>query len=176
MSDFPLRIIVDTREQAPYLFQGYDVIVERAALPTADYQLAGFRAVAERKSMGDLLNSISHDRARFEKELERIQTYDFRCVVVEGNFSDLAAGNFSSRMNPHSAAQTVAAYSVRYAPFFFCGSRQHSEYMVYSLFRQYLRSIVKRYELYQKEQNPAVTLEAAERAPKGQSCLTALNS
>ncbi len=156
--DTPLRIIVDSREKKPYLFEEYPVIVERAALPTADYQLAGFRVVAERKSMSDLLGSISNDRDRFERELSRIEAYDFRCVIVEGNFSDLAGGNFSSRMNSHSAVQTVAAFSIRYAPIFFAGTRQHGEYLVYSLFRQYLRSIVKRYELYQKEQGPAVNI------------------
>jgi ERCC4-type nuclease len=147
-----IKIIVDTREQQPYLFEKYDAVFERAALPCGDYQLAGFRCAAERKSLSDLVMSISSERARFEKELERARAYDFFCVVVEANFSDLVDGNFRSAMNQHSAVQSVAAFCARYVPFIFCGSRENAEYLVYSLFRQYLRSIVKRYEIYQKQQ------------------------
>jgi DNA excision repair protein ERCC-4 len=35
-------VIIDTREHAPYTFEGYDAQTERGTLATGDYSLAGF--------------------------------------------------------------------------------------------------------------------------------------
>lgn len=52
-----MKILCDTREQAPYTFDRYQgVTVERAALQTCDYSLAGLHdhIGLERKSLDDL--------------------------------------------------------------------------------------------------------------------------
>lgn len=64
-----MRIIVDTREQCPLDFRRWpDVAVEVAGLPSGDYALKGLETLAacERKSIDDLVGSLSAGRDRFE--------------------------------------------------------------------------------------------------------------
>lgn len=82
-----MQIIVDTREQAPFAFAGFDTVeVIRQGLPTGDYSLVGFeqRIAFERKSIVDLIGCLAGERDRFEGELHRGRGFDFFGVVVEG--------------------------------------------------------------------------------------------
>lgn len=137
-----MRIVIDTREQCPLDFTGYDCLVERGGLPTGDYSLAGLtdRVAAERKSLDDLIACLMGDnRQRFERELARGRGYDLFAVVIEASWEQLAKGMYRSRMKPHSAAQSVLAFQVRYGvPFIFTGSRPASAYVIYSLFEKYV--------------------------------------
>ena len=67
----PLPVIVDSREQVPYLFKYYDAAVTVQGLPTGDYSLAGYegRVAVERKELDDLVGCLTVGRERFEKEL-----------------------------------------------------------------------------------------------------------
>lgn len=145
-----MRIIIDTREQLPFLFQGarYEgVTTERLALQAGDYSLAGLtdKIAIERKSIDDLVNCLGRERERFTRELQRGAAYDFFAVLVEADWQSLAKGEYKSRFNPHSACQSVAALMARYGvPFVFAGSRKAAEYIAWSLLRQYLEGIRKR--------------------------------
>lgn len=82
-----MRIIIDSREQTPFIFKGYDVTQETAALPVGDYSLPGFedRAAIERKALEDLISCLmGSNRERFERELARGRPLDLFVVVVEG--------------------------------------------------------------------------------------------
>ena len=61
-----MKILIDTREQAPFTFQGYDVDPEPATLPVGDYSLVGFedRAAVERKSLDDLVGCLMGSNGR----------------------------------------------------------------------------------------------------------------
>lgn len=145
-----MKILIDTREQAPFLFQGKffeGVETERAGLPTGDYSLAGLvdKAAIERKSLPDMVQCLGRERERFERELVRAAGMDCFCVVIEAAWQDLAQGNYQSRLNPHSACQSIAAFTARYKiPFLFAGSRKAAEYLTCSLLRQYLEGERKR--------------------------------
>ena len=124
-----MRVIVDSREQAPFPFRGprYEgVTVEVGALSVGDYSLAGLadKVAVERKELSDLVACLGRERERFERELARGAALDAFCVVVEASWADLAGGQYRSRMNPHAACQSVAAFMGRYRlPFLFAGSR-----------------------------------------------------
>jgi ERCC4-type nuclease len=84
-----MRILIDTREQEPYTFTGYEAATETATLPRGDYSLPGFqdRAAIERKSLNDLIGCLmGKDRERFERELARGRHYrassPFKCAIV----------------------------------------------------------------------------------------------
>ncbi|MDR1684922.1 MAG: hypothetical protein LBR82_00510 [Desulfovibrio sp.] len=145
-----MRIIVDSREQAPYTFahERYGgVIVEAGTLQTGDYSLSGLtdKISVERKSIDDLIGCLCSGRERFERELQRAVGLDAFCVVVEAAWSDLAGGRYRSKMNPHSASQSVLAFTCRYrVPFLFAGSRQGAEYACWGFLRQYLEGARKR--------------------------------
>lgn len=143
-------VIVDTREQAPYGFEGFDCTVESSTLTTGDYSINGFedRVAVERKSLGDLISTIGSKRRKvFVKELERASSMERFCVVVESSLDDIAKGRYRSNMRPHSAIQTMVAYWIRYnIPFFYADSREGGEYITYSILSKYLYEIDKRHK------------------------------
>ena len=104
----PFTVLVDTREQRPYAFaslrtdaaQGrrpLAVSVVRGALSAGDYSIAGCspgpdgrswaaQIAVERKSLKDLLSTLSQARDRFERELNRLNELGFAAVVVEADW------------------------------------------------------------------------------------------
>lgn len=151
-----MKILIDSREQAPFTFQGYDVALEPAALPVGDYSLPGFqdRVAIERKNLEDLVGCLmGKNRDRFERELTRARHYDLFAVVVEASLADISQGRYHSEMKAHSALQSIITFQVRYrVPFLWCGNRAGAEYVTYGLLSKYLREIGERYKLAVKGQ------------------------
>lgn len=147
-----MRIIIDTREQAPFDFKHEKyagAIIESGSLDTGDYSLAGLidRVAVERKSLPDLVACLGRERERFERELQRAAALDAFAVVIEAAWSELAGGQYRSQLNPHAACQSVVAFMGRYRiPFVFAGSRSGAEYVCWSFLRQYLESARKRFK------------------------------
>lgn len=100
------RIAIDTREQAPWSFTGFradaaqgrkPLIIQTVTttLASGDYSIDGLEAEVsiERKSVADFYGTILGDRARFERELARLQamceTGGHAEIVVEGDWLDL---------------------------------------------------------------------------------------
>jgi DNA excision repair protein ERCC-4 len=152
-------ILIDSREQRPFSFAGYEASPEVVALPVGDYSLPGFedRAAVERKSLEDLIGCLMNkDRERFERELARGRQYDLFAVVVEACLADVSQGRYRSDMRPQAALQSIITFQVRYrAPFVWAGNRQAAEHVTYSLLRKYLREIGERYKQAVKAQNGA---------------------
>lgn len=146
-----MKIVIDTREQAPYSFDKYQVKLTSRTLPAGDYSLPGFedRVAIERKSLDDLISCLMNsNRDRFERELQRASHYDLFCVIVEAPMLDVSRGNYRSNMKPHSALQSLVTFQVRYrVPFMWCGDRAGGEYITYSLLSKYLYEIQKRFKL-----------------------------
>jgi ERCC4-type nuclease len=146
-----MKIVVDSREQAPFVFrheQYAGTVIEAGTLDTGDYSLAGLtdRVAVERKSLADLVACLGRERERFERELQRAAALEAFAVVVESSWGDLASGKYRSRMNAHAACQSVLAFSCRYRlPFPFAGSRAGAEYVAWGFLRQYLESARKRW-------------------------------
>ena len=152
-----MQIFIDTREQAPFTFKGYDVAPETATLPVGDYSLPGFqdRAAVERKELNDLIACLMNgNRERFERELARGRHYDLFAVVVEASLADVSQGRYRSDMKPQAALQSIITFQVRYRiPFVWAGNRTGAEYMTYSFLAKYLREIDERYKLAVKGQH-----------------------
>jgi ERCC4-type nuclease len=146
-----MKILIDTREQAPFTFSGTrfsQLEVVSQSLDTGDYSLAGLadRVAVERKSLPDLVLCLGRERERFERELQRAAALEAFCVVVEASWVDLAGGNYRSLMKPHAACQSVLAFTARYRiPFLFAGGRAHAEDMTIGFLRQYLESARKKF-------------------------------
>ncbi len=146
-----MKILVDSREQHPFPFQGEhykDVQIERATLPTGDYSLAGLTDMVaiERKSIDDLVGCLTRERERFERELARARGLELFCVVVEASWEELSRGQFRSKMTAKSACQSVIAMQARGTPFFFAGSRPAAEYFSYSLLQKYLAGAKRKFQ------------------------------
>ena len=143
-----MQIIVDSREQLPWGFDRWpDVEVRSGTLDCGDYSLRGLEsAVAiERKGLGDLVACLGAERSRFERELCRLRGLDVAAVIVEADWRDVASGQYRSRLNPRAAVASVAAFAVRYCPFYFAGDRDGAELLCYELLAKYAREVSKRY-------------------------------
>ncbi|MBD5539210.1 MAG: hypothetical protein HDQ94_04345 [Desulfovibrio sp.] len=151
-----MRIVIDSREQCPFAFAGprYEgVEVVPGSLTVGDYSLEGLadKVAVERKELPDLVQCLGRERERFERELQRGMGLDAFAVVVEASWADLAAGRYRSRLNPHAACQSVAAFMGRYrVPFLFAGSRAAAEYVTWSFLRQYLEGARRRWKAIAK--------------------------
>ena len=120
-------IIIDTREQEGFSFDPELADVERRALPAGDYSLAGLerRVAVERKSLDDFVSTVIRGRARFAKELQKLQTYDFACVVIEATLAEVLRGSYQSGAHPNSVFGAVISIIVDCGiPAYFCSDRQ----------------------------------------------------
>jgi len=83
--------------------------------------------------------------------LQRAAALDAFAVVIEASWHDLAGGQYRSQLNPHSACQSVLAFTARYrVPFLFAGNRAGAEYACWGFLRQYLESARKRWSVIVK--------------------------
>lgn len=122
-----ITAIVDTRERQPWGLS--PLKTERGTLATGDYSVVGLeREIAlERKSLGDLLGCVGGARKRFEEEIERLQAYPVRCVIVECSFQEFERGGWTSgegeiksRVSPGAAMGSVLGWMAAGIPFLFC--------------------------------------------------------
>ena len=124
----PEQVVVhqDTREQDPLDFA--PLRMEPATLRTGDYGLAAApdACIIERKTASDLLGCIGRERDRFEAELARIRAFPAKVVLIEASWQDMF-GDPRSKLTAASITGTIAAWTARYAPFHFAGTRSAAE-------------------------------------------------
>ena len=151
-----MRILIDSREQAPYLFRGFDVETEVVALPVGDYSLPGFtdKVAIERKELNDLISCLMNgNRDRFERELAKARHFDLFAVVVEAPLSAVSRGQYRSEMKVQAVLQSILTLQVRYrVAFVWAGNRAGAEYIVHGLLSKYLREIGERFKVATKGQ------------------------
>jgi ERCC4-type nuclease len=151
----PFKIMIDTREQHPYLFdtlktdsaQGslpLEVPTERYALPNGDYMVLGIPwMVVERKSKEDLYSSISQRRDNFERRLCRMQEeLRWAAIVVEAEMGSLlSAPPAFSQFSPKALNRTIMAWAQRYprVHWFFLPSREFAEPYTFRLLERWWR-------------------------------------
>lgn len=137
-----MKIIIDTREQAPFSFLGFpDVQTVQGSLWVGDYSLAGLEleVSCERKSLEDLIGCLTKGRERFERELMRSAYLRSFAVIVEQEAGWIQKGHYRSQLNPKAAWASVLAFSARYrVPFWFCRDRAEAEKITYDLLRHFL--------------------------------------
>ncbi len=137
-----MRIVIDSREQTPLDFSKYDCTVEIGSLTTGDYSLHGLEHLIalERKSLPDLVSSLSSGRDRFEREIQRGTGMEFFAVIIEGSMEDVRAHNYRSQMKPHAVLQSVLTFQIRYGiPFIWAGTPKGAAYVVYWTLQKFLR-------------------------------------
>lgn len=147
----------DTRESLPYTFEGigWDVTdgggpgqtltVEtvRGTLASGDYSLVGYekRVAVERKSLSDLFGTLGKGRDRFERELDRLRSYEFAAVVIEASLTEIATQPPPhTEMSAKAVYRSLLAWSVRYpVKFIPCDSRRMAEITTFRLLERWLK-------------------------------------
>lgn len=155
----PFTVIIDTREQAPFTFRGmrcdsrqkYRPLVvptETYTLHTGDYSVYGLHdsIAIERKSLSDLFSTVTMDRERFIRELERLNRMVYSAVVIEGDWDQVKAGpqridktKLHSETVGNSVYESIVAWDVRYPKikWWAMPSRQFAEHHTFRLLRRF---------------------------------------
>lgn len=124
MTDFPAWVRSANNKK-------WNVTVTCDTLPTGDYSLRGFeeRICIDRKSgFPELAANFTVDRDRFEREFERMRSYDVALIVVEEGSLDQLEAYYSGGMNPKSLRNSILAWQAKYrVPFVFPGSRAKAQ-------------------------------------------------
>lgn len=112
-------ILIDTREQKPYDFEADSL---RLKLDTGDYSIMGLtdKVTVERKSLSDFLGCLfPHKKnknggwVRFEKELIRMQEFDYKCIVIETTWKKIVGGKYGhSKAHPNSVMGKIMKITV----------------------------------------------------------------
>jgi len=110
-------ILIDTREQRALRFPpdlGVDCGV--ATLPAGDYSVRGYTHVIaiERKSVSDLISTLTKGRERFENELDLLAEYRWKAILIEGRRGDVEAGIYRSLATPQSIIGSLRAIWMRW--------------------------------------------------------------
>lgn len=156
---FPATIIADTREQRPFTFDAipadkeaggglWRVNVEASTLASGDYSLAGHteRVAVERKSLTDLYGTISQGRARFIRELARLDAMKFAAVVVEADWTTIIDHPPArSKLPPRIVYRSVLAWQQRYprVHWWACPSRDFAEVTTFRILERFLKEQTK---------------------------------
>jgi len=134
----PFVIAIDSREKLAYPFTAQTV----KALDAGDYSIVGLedRVAVERKRPAELFTCAGRERARFERELERLARFDYAALVIEGNVADLAVPSAFSRVNPRAVMNSLISWSVQYGIFvYFAGSREYARAITYRILEKFLK-------------------------------------
>ena len=134
-----MKIIIDTREQNPFTFSRIKPrpeIIYRG-LQTGDYSIDGYesRIVIERKSLVDLFSSVGRGRDRLEREFERMSSYDYAALVIEGDLRTIFKNPpYQSAMQPKAVFRTLLSWSMKYGVYVWpCPGRAFAEKTTYLL-------------------------------------------
>lgn len=127
-----LHILVDAHEHYPYTFADQQADTSRRGLACGDYAVLGpdgeLVAAVERKSLQDLITSMTDGRLRFA--LAELAALPRAAVVVEERYSKI----FSvERVRPALIADGLAELQVRYpaVPIVFCDTRKLAQEWTY---------------------------------------------
>lgn len=137
MAKNQFSVIIDSREQRPYQYNGAVV----RALQAGDYSAEGVEEyiAIERKSKADAYGTIGRGRKRFIRELEKLAKYEYSAIVIECSLSDFLIPPLRSKLSPKSAINSLIAWSVRYGVHvFFADNRRISRALVYRILEKYI--------------------------------------
>ena len=96
-----IHVIIDTREQTPWAFDVRHCITSVGTLHTGDYALAGDDGFAiERKSLDDFLGTISTGWERFLREVDRMEGWPAKVVIVEADFERCCFTEYGGEFEP----------------------------------------------------------------------------
>ena len=124
------QIIVDSREQKPFHFEGHTLIESK--LEYGDYSLHPNNKLAiERKSLGDLYGTLSGGRERFEREIQKAKKLEgYIIVIVESTLNNMMYqkqkfGKASGEFIAHNMRQLLRKYDN--LQFVFCDDREDAK-------------------------------------------------
>jgi DNA excision repair protein ERCC-4 len=148
----PFTILVSDAEQARYWFTGITADADKNYRPliinsevihlkTGDYTIQGMEELVtvERKSVGDLLQTLADGRDRFRREHERMAQMQCACVMIEGTWPEMLSGTYPHGVSPKVAFRTWLSWSIEFSvPWYAVGPRRLAEVMTFRFLQKFL--------------------------------------
>lgn len=131
--------VIDTREQTPLDLAPLGSVI--GTLTTGDYSVAGLEHMVaiERKSLPDFLSCVGRERERFERECQRLLSYETKAIVIEATWTEVEAGNwllgmnhysFKSKVQPSAAVGSALGWIAQGIPVIMAGSHERASQFV----------------------------------------------
>ena len=142
-----LQIIIDTREQTPWHFPEWIADVKRGTLKTGDYAIDGDKDFAiERKSLQDFVSTMAGGWDRFCREIDRMDGWKAKVIIVEGRFLDLcvtcAGGELvgpqheSYKLTPQFIIRRISELTMKGCTVLFCEDAELASTMAIDIFKR----------------------------------------
>lgn len=146
-------VLIDTREKAWYSFANlvadkadgggpFNVPIRRVTLQSGDYSLAGYEGLVavERKSLSDAYSTLGQGRDRFERELNRLNGFDFAAVVIEAGWDEILHDPPPhTEVQPKTVFRSILAWQQRYPRVHWwpCADRRHAEVTTFRILERF---------------------------------------
>ena len=123
-------LIIDTREQTPLAFSWLPS--RTGTLTSGDYSIAGLESdfAIERKSIPDLVGSLTSGRERFMREVDRLRGFPFARLLIVGTEAEIIEGQYRSNANPTAMMHSLHAIESRGLPVVFTATPAAAAAMV----------------------------------------------
>lgn len=150
------KVIKDTREQDGYTFESFTgrytsckgMAVKK--LDTGDYSLEGLedKLCIERKGrVSELAINLGKDKARFMREIERMQEFEFPFLILEFSLddvikfpegADIPEGNISKvKITGKYLLKMLVEIQLNYnIPVYFCDNKRNAKFLINSIFKR----------------------------------------
>lgn len=146
-----INIFIDTREQKPLEFvEEYIDNVVTCKLDFGDYacKISEHRIPVyfERKSISDLLGTLTNGYERFKNEVNRAAGSNSRLVIIiEKSLSDVLKGSKHSKVSGLSVARTMFTLMVKHGvPFVCCKNREEMSKYISEFYYSYAKNYLKK--------------------------------
>ena len=137
------KTIVDSKEKTPLRFENSI----RKSLETGDYSIEGEenQIAIERKSIPDLIKTLTYGHARFKRELQRAFDFEYFAIIVEGSYTALIDKMFVGAEYTQVKTQTISrilfTIHMKYkVPIFFSNGKFETKKIVKELLDAYMRN------------------------------------
>jgi len=139
MKKSEVTIVVDSREQLPYVFENSIV----KGLKTGDYAPLGYEdeCTIERKTLADFAQSVTNNRERFEREIIRAkETLKFFAIVIEIGYHNIWREYLKCKVSRKALLGTIHAWTVKFnIPIILGGNRTMCKHITKSLCENYVK-------------------------------------
>jgi ERCC4-type nuclease len=138
-----LSIICDTREQQPLYFPEHVADISRQKLDYGDYSLFDDILGIERKSLDDLVNSITQTEnfRRLKAELQRMEDAgSLKLIVVEGSISNILRHEYNAMVNSTFVIKRICQLILAGVQVLFCEDPGVTAFLVYKILQEQLES------------------------------------
>jgi ERCC4-type nuclease len=120
--------------------------MEETKLDVGDYTIKGYedKLMIERKTIGDLWNTLGRDWERFLREMERAKNHRMKYLIIEGNLNDINKGYIYSKVPPENIHAKLISLQVKHNVHVIFAGRE-------DLAREYVRNLMAKLFRYGEE-------------------------